>query len=342
MVTIRDVAKRAGVAPITVSRVVNNAPEVNPITRERVKKAIAELHYVPNAMAKGLRSNQTHTIAVVLTDVTNPFWTTLVRGVEDTAAPQNYHVILCNTDEDAEKEANYITILLQRRVDGIIIAPCTQDKQRLEVLKRHNVPCVLVDRHVKGFKSDSVRSDGKTGARRLTEHLIELGHRSIAIVIGPAGISTAAERLDGYCEALQAHGIAVDESLIKQGSYKQDRSNQFVQELLSQPHRPTAILAANNFIGMGVLQALREAGLRVPDDIALVCFDDIPQASLIYPFLTVCAQDAYKMGVVSAEMLLKRMAAKSPHPRSHEIVLDTELIIRKSCGQELARREWSI
>ncbi|MGB8648401.1 MAG: LacI family DNA-binding transcriptional regulator [Anaerolineae bacterium] len=338
MVTVRDVAKRAGVAPITVSRVVNNAPGVNPTTRERVEQAIADLHYVPNAMAQSLRSNRTHTIAVILTDVTNPFWTTLVRGVEDTAARQNYHVILCNTDEDAEKEANYISILLQRRVDGIIIAPCTQDKKRLQVLKRHNVPCVLVDRQVRGFRSDIVRSDGQEGARRLTEHLIGLGHHAIAMVIGPAGISTAAERLEGYCQALEAHGIPIDESLIKRGSYTQDRSTEFVKELLSQPRRPTAILAANNFLGMSVLQALRDANLQVPQDIALVCFDDIPQASLIYPFLTVCAQDAYKMGVDAAELLLKRMSTKSARPKIREIVLDTELIVRKSCGQELGRR----
>ena len=338
MVTVRDVAKLAGVAPITVSRVVNNAPGVNSITHKRVTQAIAELHYVPNAMAKSLRSSKTHTIALVLTDVTNPFWTTLVRGVEDTAAKQDYHVILCNTDENPEKEANYISILLQRRVDGILLAPSTQDKQRLISLKHHNIPCVLVDRKVNGFKSDIVRSDSLEGARALTEHLIALGHHRIAIVVGPTGISTADERLAGYRQALQSHGIAIDDRLVKQGSYKQDKSDQFVKELLALEPRPTAIIATNNFMGIGVLQSLRESEILVPDEMALVCFDDIPQASLIYPFLTVCAQDAYKMGVMATELLLERITSKSVRRKSREIVLGIELIIRKSSGQQLTKR----
>ncbi len=337
MVTVRDVAKLAGVAPITVSRVVNNAPGVNPLTRTRVSKAIAELHYVPNAMAKSLRSSKTHTIALVLTDVTNPFWTTIARSVEDTAAQKDYHVILCNTDENPEKEANYINILLQRRVDGIIIAPTTDNGSVLLPLKRHNIPCVVIDREVHGFKADVVRSDGEQGARRLTEHLIQLGHRRIAMISGPAHISTAEERLTGYCQALQNHDIPVDKSLIKQGNYKEGSSFQFVRELLSVTPRPTAIFATNNFMGVGVLRALREAGLRVPEDMALVCFDDIPQASAIYPFLTVCAQDASKIGAVAAELLLKRITTQARRRKFREIVLDTELIIRKSCGQELGK-----
>ncbi len=338
MVTIRDVAKLAGVSPITVSRVANLLPGVNVVTRKRVEQAIAELHYVPNAMAKSLRSKRTHTLALVLTDITNPFWTTIARGVEDTAAQKNYHVILCNTDENPVKEANYISILLQRRVDGIILAPSTKDKKRLELLKRQNVPCVLIDRKVAGFKSDIVRSDSKEGARRLTAHLIGLGHRAIAIISGPAGISTAEERLDGYKQALCEQSIPVDGHFIKQGSYKQDSSAQFVKELLAQPNPPTAIIATNNFMGMSVLQELRQSGLRVPEDMALVCFDDIPQASLIYPFLTVCSQDAYKMGVVSAQLLIERITAKSARRKMREIVLDTELVVRKSCGQELRKR----
>lgn len=336
MVTILDVAKSAGVAPITVSRVVNDLPGVKQNTRERVNKVIAELHYVPNAMAKSLRSKSTHIIALVVTDVANPFWTTIARGVEDTAATNGFHVILCNTDENPEKESNYISVLLQRRIDGIIIAPSTADARRLTSLKRHDVPCVLIDRQVKGFRTDVVCSDGREGARRLTEHLIRLGHRRIAIISGPAHISTAEERFAGYRQALQKHGISVDQNLIKQGSYKEDDSFQFAGELLSIHPRPTAIFATNNSMAVGVLRALRAAGLRVPEDIALVCFDDIPQASAIYPFLTVCAQDPYKMGVLSAELLIDRIQRK--RRRAREIILETKLIIRKSCGQELVRQ----
>jgi LacI family transcriptional regulator len=337
MVTILHVAKLAGVAPITVSRVVNNAPGVNPKTRERVNKAIAELHYVPNAMAKSLRSKKTQIIALVLTDVTNPFWTTIARGVEDTAAHNGFHVILCNTDENPEKESNYITVLLQRRIDGLILAPSSGDRRRLLPLKRQDVPCILIDRQVGGFKTDVVRSNGKEGARRLTEHLIGLGHRRIALIGGPAHVSTAEDRMAGYCQALQEHGIPIEESLIKQGSYKEENSFQFVKELLSVTPRPTAIFASNNLVGVGALQALREAGLQVPEDMALVCFDDIPQASAIYPFLTVCAQDPYKMGCVAANLLIDRIT--SNRRKTREVILDTKLIIRKSCGQELANPE---
>jgi LacI family transcriptional regulator len=336
-VTIRDVAKLASVAPITVSRVVNGLPGVNQSTRERVNKAIAELNYVPNAMAKSLRSRQTCTIALVLTDITNPFWTTIARGVEDTAAQKGYNVIFCNTDEDLEKEAKYINILLQRRVDGIIIAASSDDRRPLLSLKRHNVPLVLIDRKINGFNVDVVRSDSKEGARLLTQHLINLGYDRIAMLAGPSKVFTSRERLDGYLEALQKNGIPIDDNLIKEGMYEEDGGFQFVKELLDRVSPPTAIVAANLSIAIGALRALREAGLRVPEDVGLVCFDDLPQASLIYPFLTVWAQRPYAMGVAAAELLLTRMTSKARRHKIREIIIDADLIIRKSCGNELLK-----
>jgi LacI family transcriptional regulator len=335
MVTIRDVAKLAGVSPITVSRVINNSQGVNRLTRERVQRAVEGLHYVPNTLAKSLRSKKTHTMALVVSDITNPFWTTIARGVEDTAAKNGFHVILCNTDENPEKEANYINILLQRRVDGIIIAPTTNDKRRLSALTRQKVPCVLIDRQVNGFKADVVRSNNLEGARQLTRHLLTLGHRRIAMLSGPTWVSTAEERVRGYCQALQEQGVPDEEHLITRSDYKQEGGYLSVKELLTTVPRPTAIIAANNFMAIGALQALRDAGLRVPEDIALVCFDDIPQASLIYPFLTVSNQCAYEMGTTSAQLLMERLKDKK-NRRRREIELETTLIIRKSCGQELS------
>jgi len=336
-VTIRDVAKLAGVAPITVSRVVNNLPGVSPDTRDRVHKAIAELNYVPNAMAKSLRSQQSRTIALVLTDITNPFWTTVARGVEDTTARRGYNVIFCNTDEDLEKEAKYINILLQRRVDGLIIAPSSNDEQCLLSLKHHNVPCVLIDRRVNGFKADVVRSDSREGARLLTQHLINLGHRRIALLAGPLEVFTSRERLAGFLETMHKNNIPVDDDLVKEGMFEEDGGFQFAREILDCLPRPTAIFAANLSIAIGALRALREAGVRVPEDIGLVCFDDLPQASLIYPFLTVWAQRPYAMGVAAAELLLDRMTSKTRRHKVREIIIDADLIIRKSCGSELAR-----
>ncbi len=336
-VTIRDVAKLAGVAPITVSRVVNNLPGVNQTTRERVNKAIVELNYVPNAMAKSLRSQQSSTIALVLTDITNPFWTTIARGVEDTAAEKGYNVIFCNTDEDPEKEANYINILLQRRVDGLIIAPSSDDGHYLLSLKRRNVPCILIDRKVNGFDADVVRSDGKEGACLLTQHLIKLGHRRIAMLAGPSKVFTSRDRLAGYIETLRKNSIPIDDNLIKEGMYEEEGGYLFAKEILDCEPRPTAIIAANLSIAIGALRALREAGLRVPEDVGLVCFDDLPQASLIYPFLTVWAQRSYAMGVAAAELLLDRVTSKARRYKTREIIIDADLIIRKSCGNELAR-----
>lgn len=336
-VTIRDVANLAGVAPITVSRVVNSLPGVNEATRQRVNKAIAELNYVPNAMAKSLRSRRTCTIALVLTDITNPFWTTIARGVEDTAAPRGYNVIFCNTDEDLEKETKYINILLQRRVDGIIIAASSDDRRPLLSLNRHNVPCVLIDRKVNGFNADVVRSDSKEGARLLTQHLINLENHRIAMLAGPSKVFTSSERLAGYLEALQKNGITIDDNLIKEGMYEEEGGFQFVQELLNRVSRPTAIVAANLSIAIGALRAIRDAGLRVPEDVGLVCFDDLPQASLIYPFLTVWAQRPYAMGVAAAELLLARMTSNARRHKIREIIIDADLIIRKSCGNELPK-----
>ncbi len=332
MVNIKDVAKLAGVAPITVSRVINHSGSVNPATRERVQRAINELHYVPNTLAQSLRSKQTHTIALLLSDITNPFWTTIARGVEDAAAEKGFHTILCNTDEDPEKEATYLNLLLQRRVDGIVIAPTTNDKLRLTALKRHQLPCVLIDRRVDGFKSDVVCGDNRGGAELLTEHLIRLGHRQIALVSGPHSISSAEERAEGYRAALRKHRIPIEESLIFRGEFKQDSGYQLVKRLLERDPRPTAIFAANNLIAVGALQALREIGLRVPEDIALVCFDDIPYASAIEPFLTVVAQPAYEMGRTAAGLLMERLAA-TRNIRTREVVLAPELVVRQSCGQ---------
>ncbi len=334
MTNIRDVAKLAGVAPITVSRVLNGRKNVAEDTRQRVQQAIDQLHYVPNTLARSLRSRQSHTIGLLVSDITNPFWTTVARGVEDTAAENDYRTILCNTDENSAKETNYLNLLVERRVDGVIIAPATPEKQRLALLKKLKVPCVLIDRRVKGFRADSVYGDSRTGARLLIDHLIDLGHRRIALINGPSTISTAQDRADGYRASLEAHGVAVDKSLIFQGDFKQDSGYRLVKQALACEPRPTAIFAANNFIALGVLQALQEVGLRVPEDFALVCVDDVPYLSEIDPFLTVAAQPAYVMGESAARLLVDRLATKrTGKPR--EVVLALHLIIRRSCGQGL-------
>ncbi len=332
MTNIRDVAKLAGVAPITVSRVINGADSVTEDTRQRVQYAINQLHYVPNTLARSLRSRQSHTIALIVSDITNPFWTTIARGVEDTAAENDYRTILCNTDENPAKETNYLNLLVERRVDGVIIAPATREKKRLVLLKQLQVPCVLIDRRVDGFKADQVYGDSRAGARLLIDHLIGLGHRHIALVNGPDTISTAQDRAEGYRMSLEAHGYAVEENLIFQGDFKQESGYRLTQQVIAYDPRPTAIFAANNFIAIGVLQALQEAALRVPEDIALVCIDDVHYLSAIDPFLTVAAQPAYEMGESAARLLIERLTTHRAG-KAREVVLPPQLIIRRSCGQ---------
>ncbi len=334
MSNIRDVAKLAGVAPITVSRVINGGEGVTDETRQRVQRAIDQLHYVPNTLARSLRSRQSHTLALIMSDITNPFWTTVARGVEDTAAENNYRTMLCNTDEDPAKEANYLSLLVERRVDGVIVAPVTRDKKSLALLKQQQVPYVLIDRRVDGLKVDAVYGDSRHGARLLIDHLLEVGHRRIALINGPGTISTAQDRADGYRASLLAHDLPVDERLIFQGDFKQESGCRLAKLALACEPRPTAIFAANNFIALGVLQALHERGLRVPEDMALVCIDDLPYLSAIDPLLTVAAQPAYEMGAAAAWLLVERLTTHRTG-RAREVVLPPQLIIRRSCGQGL-------
>ena len=331
MPTIRDVAERAGVSPITVSRVINNSGYVSQETRLRVEAAIAELQYVPNSLARSLRFKRTHTLALVLTDITNPFWTTVARGVEDAASQCGFNVILCNTDENEAKQSEYLNVLLQKQVDGFLLVPARSTPDPIVLIQSQKVPTVVLDRQVPGAQVDIVRGDSEGGAYQLVRLLLSLGHRRIAMLSGPVSISTAADRVTGYCRALQELGLEAQAELICYGEYTQESGYQMAQKVLSLIPRPTALFAANNFIAIGALRALREAGVHVPEDMALVSFDDIPPAFVIEPFLTVAAQPAYEMGRRATELLLARLSGQAPL-ECQEIVLPTEIIVRRSSG----------
>lgn len=332
--TISDVAKRAGVSPVTVSRVLNNAGNVSESTRARVEQAIAELGYVPSGVAQSLRSKRTNTIALIVPDIQNPFWTTAARGVEDAAQSRGYSVFLCNTDESRSKQLHYLDVVISQRVDGVIIAPYDTDVENLLPLRRRNIPTVLVDRYVEGWDVDTVVGDSRAGARAVVKHLIDLGHRDIAVLTGPAKTSTAAERLLGYRIALAEAGIPYDPALVKFGEYRAISGERLTHQLLNQVHKPTAIFATNNTIAMGVIDALDARGLRIPHDIALVCFDDLPGVSRLFPFLTTVVQPAYEIGANAAQLLLSKLQSSEPISPRH-VVLPTRLIIRQSCGATL-------
>jgi len=334
LATITDVAKLAGVSPVTVSRVINDAPLVNPKTRARVEQAIRELGYVPNVAAASLRSKRTRSLALILPDVTNTFWTTVARGVEDTAQSRGYSVFLCNTDEDLAKQARYLEFVSSQRVDGVVIAPCGRDAHNLARLRDRDIPTVVVDRCIDGWETDTVRGDSLSGAYALAKHLIGLGHRRIAIISGPLNTSTAEDRVTGYCTALAGAGIAPEPRLIQRGEFRTTSGEELAHRLLEEQPRPTAIFAANNAIAMGVIDAAAKRGLRIPQDLALVCFDDLPSISHLFPFLTVVVQPVYEMGVNAAQLLLSRLDAVAPIDPRH-IILPTRMIVRHSCGARL-------
>jgi len=334
LATINDVAKRAGVSPVTVSRVINSTGNVSAATREKVERAIEELGYVPSVMARSLRSKRTRTLALLVSDITNAFWTTVVRGVEDTAQGRDYSVFLYNTDENPVKQQRYLDVVVAQRVDGVIIAPYDSDAQNLAKLRKRNIPTVIVDRRVEGWDVDSVYSDSVSGAKALVQHLIGLGHRQIAVLSGPTSTSTAEDRVVGYCMALAEAGIPIDPRLIRRGEYRITSGEDMTHQMWGEGLNPTAIFAANNAIAVGVIQASGKRGLRIPQDIALVCFDDLPYVSRLFPFLTVVVQSAYNMGVNAAQLLLSRLDSDASLQLRH-VVLPTRLIIRHSCGSRL-------
>jgi LacI family transcriptional regulator len=331
MATVRDVAKLAGVSPITVSRVINNAGYISEETRKRVEEAIHLLGYVPNTLARSLRLRQTNTLALVLTDITNPFWTTVVRGVEDAASDAGFNVILCNTDESEVEQEKYLNVLLQKRVDGVLLVPVRCNRETVQIIQSQNVPLVVLDRHIPGVEVDSVRCDSEGGAYALIRLLIARGHRKIAMLSGPQGVSSADDRVAGYKRAFSYAGLNHPDELIFYGEFNQQSGYEMAQKALALEPRPTAIFAGNNFITMGAFKAVRDAGLKVPDNFALVGFDDLPVELIIDPFFTVAAQPAYEMGKQATELMLARVAGRAP-AACQEIILPIEIIVRRSSG----------
>ena len=333
MPNIKDVAKRAGVAPITVSRCINNSGYCSSEARARIETAIAELGFVPNRLATGLRSKRTHTLALVLTDITNPFFTTIARGVEDIASEAGYTVIFCNTDESGPKEQMYLRMLLEKRVDGVLLVPVLSGLDSVNLIKKQDTSVVIIDRRLPDLQADTVRCDSEGGAHDLTQLLLSLGHRDIALLNGPRGVSTAEDRLAGYRRAMAEFGIPQNDEREFYGAFVQESGFEMAHHAMQKANKPTAVFAANNFIAIGVLKAFQEMGLRVPEDVAVVGFDDLPPALITFPFLTVAAQPAYEMGKKATEILLKRLDGELSGD-FQEIVLPAFIVTRQSSGRQ--------
>jgi LacI family transcriptional regulator len=328
MTTIRDVAEKAGVSVATVSHVINGTRKVAPETEARVRRVMEELGYQPNAIAQSLRKRTTYAIGILVSDITNPFFATLVRGAEDAALEAGYSVIVCNSDEDPQKEDMYIRALWRRRIDGMLIAP-TRDgtSPAIQELVQRKLPFVFVDRKAKGIEADAVLSDNIGGAYLATKHLIERGHKRIGIVLGIPGATTTEERLLGYRQALEEAGIPFSEDLVVWGGYRMEGGRKACAKLLSLSDPPTAIFSTNNLMTVGVLQELSHRGIKIPEEVAVVGFDDLEWAEIVHPPLTVIAQRPYEIGYQAFKILLERLNRLEG---KQEVRVSVELKIRGS------------
>jgi LacI family transcriptional regulator len=333
LATVKDVARRAGVSTSTVSHVLNETRWVSDELRRRVLDASDELGFEPNAVARSLKIKRSFTIGLVISDIGNPFFTAVVRGVEDMAQGAGYTVILGNSDEDPDKEEAYLRILSAKRIDGLILAPTGQTHDYLRRLVGTGFPLVLLDRIVPELSAPAVLLDNQAAARDAVEHLITLGHRTIGMVAGKPHISSTVDRLAGYRQALEEAGIAFDEGLVVSGGSQIDAARRATGALLERRNRPSALFVANNLMTIGAVAAIEDHDLLVPDDVAVVGFDDFPWANVFRPTLTCVAQPTYELGRAAAELVLRAIDGTSD--ASEQIVLHGELIVRESSGATL-------
>lgn len=329
MVKIKDVADAAGVSTATVSRVLANKPHVREEVKERVLAVVKKLNYQPNRVAQSLRSNTSRIIALVVADIENPFFQRVSRAVDDAAQELGYSVMLCNTDEDVQKEKKSLDLLRMQNVAGIIISPTKKGVANFTKTYSLDIPMVMIDRQVKGVDVDNVVIDNITSAKTIVAHLVEHGFKRIAGVFGAESI-TGFERREGFLQALKESGLEPASELLKFADPREDDGFNTAMKLFKLKDRPDAIFTSNSLLASGVLRAVRQCKLSIPDEIAVASFDDTSWAKLIEPGLTVIEQPTYEIGRTATEMLIKRI--NDPSRASREVVLRTKLIVRQSCG----------
>lgn len=328
--TIQDVARAAGVSIATVSATLNRSAPVSPELAERVRQAVRDVDYHPNAVARSLKKGRTSTIGLIVPDITNPFFTAVLESVERTAQARGYSVMLCNSDFDLTKERKQFDLLRSRMVDGFILASLGEGQDIRHLLAERQLPLVQFDRTVTGLDTDCVLVDSEGGTREAIGHLIQLGHRRIGIVSGPAELTPSAQRLAGYAAALREAGIPYDPDLVGLSEFRRQEGQAAAHALLRRAPDVTAIFGAGNMLAIAVMLALREAGLRCPEDISVAGFDDFEWADVFHPRLTVVAQPAAEVGQEVVRLLLDRAETPGETLPPRRVVLATRLIIRDS------------
>lgn len=335
-IKLKDVARAANVSISTVSRVLSQPERVEEETRRRVLLIIEEMGYVPSRVARRLRMEpgHAHLVGLILPDIQNPFFADVARGVEDVAQKYGYAVFLGNSDEDPRKEKHYLEVMRAEMVDGVIVPPISETDEAVSRLARARVPVVCVDRRLARVDADTVVVDNVRGAYEATDHLIRLGHQRIGFIEGRPEISTSTERMRGYRKALLEHGLEVDANLIREGDSRQASGARLAAELLAMEERPTALLVGNNLMTLGALETSYALGLRIPDDLAVVGYDDMPWALALNPPLTAVRQPGYEVGQRAMELLLQRI--REPARSTTLVLLQPQLIVRRSCGSPVA------
>ena len=331
MATIKEVACRAKVSVGTVSNVLGGTVPVTAELRERVARAIRDLKYHPNQIARSLKSRRTNMLGIVISDITNPFFPLVVRGAEDAGRSRGYLLTVFNTDDRVEREQQVFSVLRMRGVDGIlaVVAPNAGDVPHIRETIELRIPVVCLDRMPPRVAVDAVVVDSVKGAAMCVRHLVAMGHRRIGAITGPEALRTACDRVKGYRKALQEARIPVDSRLLRVGDFRMESGYVLAKDLLLSHPRPTALFVANGTMGLGAMRAVQELSLDCPRDVALAVFDDIPGADVFRPTLTVVSQPAYEIGYKAADLLIRRLAGELG-PKPVIVTLEPELKIRQS------------
>lgn len=327
--TIFDIANESGFSYSTVSRTLNDFEFVKPSTREKVLQVAKELGYVPNQQARSLAGGRSNLIGVLVPTLSNGYVSEIIRGIDEELTTSNYNLILYTTHRHRGKESAYVATIMNGGADGLLLVVPSISTPYLDALRDHNFPYVLVDQFDKTERSLGVNATNRQGAYEATQYLIELGHREIGFIAGLRNLASAIERIEGYKTAHKEHDIPIRDEYITQGDFQEGGGYEATQQLLALPSRPTAIFASNDLSAFGAMEAIREQGLRIPEDVSIVGFDDIPQASVTYPKLTTVRQPLVQMGRGAVSMLLEHL--EYPSDEIHHVTLETQLIVRDSC-----------
>jgi LacI family transcriptional regulator len=333
MATIKDVAKRAGVAVSTASVALSRSAPVSEEVIAKVEAAVREIGYVPHGGARSLRMGQSRLIGLILPDITNPHFAKVAQVVESACLNAGYMVAVYSTSEDFDRERQILTMMRMQRVEGLIVIPTRSDAEHgARIGAQIHVPTILLDSYVDGLPYDVIKLDNVTAGRLATEHLIGLGHTRIAATTGRSNIVTGEDRLRGYLEAHEAHGLPVDESLLVEGRFDQATAHDSIKRRMREPNPPTAVFALSNMMMLGVLNALRELGLNVPRDVSVVGIDDFDFANIMSPPPTVVAAPVLEMAQAAITALLNEISRKTP-PTGNRAVFQPKLIERESCAR---------